>query len=151
MSPTGGPHGNIQLAMGAELRMQGRKAGHGRAYVEVGVILWRNPDRVVAPDVCFVSARSLPLRKSSEGYLETIPELIVEVRSKNDTVAYVNQKIADYLQAGVQLVWIVDSETKTVTEHRRGLTTRTFTSADSLTCPGIITDFELSVGELFAE
>ena len=33
----------------------------------------------------FILTASLPVRQSTEGYLETIPEIVVEVRSKNDT------------------------------------------------------------------
>ena len=39
----------------------------------------------------------MPIRESREGYLETIPELVVEIRSKNDSSAEINQKIAEYL------------------------------------------------------
>ena len=47
MSPPANQHGSIQAILCGELREQGEKCGHGVAYGEVGVILWRDPDRVV--------------------------------------------------------------------------------------------------------
>jgi Uma2 family endonuclease len=151
MSPTSDKHGEIQLAIGSELRTQGQQKGLGKAYVETGVILWKNPDRVVGPDVSFISTRSLPVRKPPEGYLETIPELVVEVRSKNDTAAYLNRKVADYLHAGVQLVWVVDPDTNTAVEHRTGVAPKNLTTADVLVCDDIIPGFRLPLAELFKE
>ena len=69
---------------------------------------WRNPDRLVGADAVFIANSSLPIRESSEGYLETIPDLVVEVRSKNDTLPAVQRKVDDYLTAGVKVVWVVD-------------------------------------------
>ncbi len=64
-----------------------------KARTEVGIVLWRNPDRVVGADVVFVAKKSLPIQRTKEGYLETIPELVVEIRSKNDSLKYVERKV----------------------------------------------------------
>ena len=124
MSPPGRRHSNLQSRISEALQSQGEKKGHGEAHSDVGVLLSKNPDTVVGPDNAFVTKHSMPIRESPENYLETIPELVVEIRSKNDTLAEFNRKAADYLQAGVQLAWIVDPQSKTVTEHRPGAAAR---------------------------
>lgn len=151
MSPTGDRHADVHLAIGSELKLQGERRGHGKAYVEVGVILWKDPFRVVGPDVAFVKRDSLPVKTSPEGYLETVPELIVEVRSKNDTKPYVARKVADYLATGVQLVWIVDPEVSTVEEHRPGLAQKTHSRDSILQCEDVIPGFRLSLADLFPQ
>ena len=78
-TPPGNEHGHVQLRIGSQLLIQGEAAGHGRAWTEVGVILRREPDRVVCPDAAFATKEHLPVRTSPEGYLETIPDLVVEV------------------------------------------------------------------------
>ena len=93
MVPPGNVHGAVQLNIGTQLKIQGDLKGHGKARTETGVILWRNPDRVVTPDVLFIANKSLPIRTSPEGYLETIPELVVEVRSKNDSPNYTRSNL----------------------------------------------------------
>ncbi len=119
--------------------------------MSAGVILWRNPDRCVGPDVSFVSKSKLPVQTSPEEYLETIPDLIVEVCSRHDTTAYLKRKAADYLQAGVLLVWIVDPASNTVIEHRPGISPKTLGSVDTLQCDDIIPGFRLPLTELFKD
>lgn len=151
MSPTGRRHGNLQSRIARALIEQGEDAGHGEAFSETGIILSRDPDSVAGPDAMFVTTRSMPIRESAEGYLETIPELVVEIRSKNDTSAYLNRKTAKYLQVGVQLVWVVDPEAATVTEYRPETSGKTLSKSDSLSCDDIIPGFRLPLDELFGK
>jgi Uma2 family endonuclease len=112
-------------------------------------VLGRNPDHVVGADSAFVMNRSLPMKVSPEGYLETVPELIVEFRSKNDTSAEISEKNADYLQSGARLVWLLDPDTETAVEHRPNTQPKTHRRSDTLTCDDIIPGFQLSAAELF--
>ncbi|HEX4608772.1 MAG TPA: Uma2 family endonuclease, partial [Urbifossiella sp.] len=84
MSPPGYRHGRVAARVVAELLTQGENQGLGEAGAEVGIVLRRNPDRVVGADAVFLLRASLPARLSPEGYLETVPDIVVEVRSKND-------------------------------------------------------------------
>jgi Uma2 family endonuclease len=118
--PPGDIHGAVQSNTVTEFKVQGERRRLGKARSDVGVILWRNPDHVLAPDALFIANASLPLRLSPEGYLETIPDLAVEVRSKNDTDKEIADKVKDYLKARVKVVWVADPDTKTVTAYRRG-------------------------------
>jgi hypothetical protein len=59
----------------------------------------------------------LPIRRTPEGYLETIPELVVEVRSKNDTLAALEHRAQDYLLAGAAVVWVVDPISRNVSDQ----------------------------------
>jgi Uma2 family endonuclease len=151
MSPPGRRHGELHASLGVALHIQGQQQGHGKVFVETGVVLWRNPDRMVGPDISFVASRSLPVRDSAEGFLETIPELVVEIRSKNDRQAEIDQKVADYLKAGVELIWNVDPATETVVEHRPKTEPRTLGKADTLECEEIIPGFRLALAELFQQ
>ena len=76
MPPPGDIHGAVQSNVVTQLKIQGEFRGLGRARTEVGLILRRNPDRLTGPDAVFATAALLPLRRSAEGYLETIPELV---------------------------------------------------------------------------
>lgn len=149
--PNSARHGSIQARIGAELHTLGKKHGIGRAFMNVGVVLWRRPDRVVGPDAAFVTNRSLPLRVSPEEFLETVPELVVEIRDTNDSISELRNKVADYLKAGVGLVWNVDPATESVVEHRPNGEPRSFGKRDTLQCENIIPDFQLALAELFRQ
>ena len=147
MAPPGDNHAAVDSNIIAELKIQGERAGHGKARTEVGIILRRNPDCVLGPDATFIANASLPLRLSPEGYLETIPELVVEVRSTNDTVRELERKAAEFLAAGVKLVWVVDPLRSIVTVFRTGQAPQTLQPTDTLTAEGIIPDFKLTVAD----
>jgi Uma2 family endonuclease len=149
MAPAGEPHADSQKAIIAELTFQGERRGYGKAYGEIGVILWKDPFRVVEPDAAFVKKESLPVKTSPERYLETIPQLIVEVRSKNDTKPYIERKIADYLHVGVQVVWVVDPDKATVAEHRPNAEPKDWARNETLQCDDIIPGFRLPLSTLF--
>jgi Uma2 family endonuclease len=149
MAPPGDSHGRRQAKIIHFLVMFGENQGHGEARGEVGIVLRREPDRVVGADAAFVLSKSLPVRKSPEGYLETIPELVVEVRSKNDFRPEIASKIEEYFDAGVELIWVIDSDARIVTAHRRGMPDQTFQQTETLTCY-LIPGFALPIASLFA-
>jgi Uma2 family endonuclease len=146
MPPPGDIHGAVGGNTVLHLKLAER-AGHGKARTEVGVILRRNPDRVVGPDACFIANASLPLKVSPEGYLETIPDLVVEVRSKNDTLAEMERKAGEYLAAGAKLVWVIDPIRSVAVVYQAGHGPRTLGPADDLTADDIIPGFRLTVAD----
>jgi Uma2 family endonuclease len=151
MVPPGDLHGAVQSNIATELKVQGERRGHGKARTEVGIVLWRNPDRVVGADIAFIANKSLPIQRTSEGYLETVPELVVEIRSKNDSLKYVERKVRDYLKAGVQIVWVPDSTALTVTVHTTANEPTVYAKNDTLQLPDLIPDFSMAVAEVFRE
>jgi Uma2 family endonuclease len=148
MPPPGDEHatrqaGIIYYLYSAQLR------GLGEVRGEVGIVLRRNPDRVVGADAAFILAASLPIHRSSEGYLETIPELVVEVRSPNDTRPEIAGKNQEYFDAGVQVVWLIDPSTRTVSACNADGSVQLFRDGDTLTCP-LLPGFGVAVALLFS-
>lgn len=148
MPPPGGIHGRRQARFGRYLLTEGEERGHGEAYTEVGLLLRRSPDHLVGADAAFVSAAQLPTRFSPEGYLITVPALVVEIRSKNDWQPEIDAKVRDYLTAGVSLVWVADPDARTVTAHQSGAAPVVFPAADALTAGAVIPGFAVLVGDL---
>lgn len=151
MSPPGADHAHRQARFVAYLMTYGEQAGHGRAYAEVGVLLRREPDHLLAPDAAFLTPDQLPPRLSPEGYLLTTPALVVEVRSKNDSWPELEAKAADYLTAGARLVWLADPQARTVTALRPGEPPRVYTAADILTAEPVLPAFAVPVALLLPE
>jgi Uma2 family endonuclease len=149
MVPTSYPHGNSQLKIGGRLLFYAEETGAGEAAVETGVLLWRNPDRVVGPDAMFIKAERLPPKINKSGYLETIPDLVVEVRSKSNGTSLVAKKVSDYLKAGVKVVWVVDPDNRTVAVHRQDRDVRILQHTDVLTCDDLLPGFRAEVARLF--
>jgi Uma2 family endonuclease len=148
MAPPGHAHGRRQAKIIQFLGIEGEDKGHGEACGEVAIVLRRNPDRVVGADAAFILNKSHPVRKSPEGYLLSIPELVVEVRSKNDSRPEIAAKNDEYFAAGVELIWVTDPDARTVTISRRGQTDEILQIADTLTSQ-LIPGFAIPVANLF--
>ncbi len=148
MSPPGYRHGRSAARFVGELLSQCEDRGLGEVGDEVAVILRRNPDRVVGADAVFLLPASLPPRLSPEGYLETIPEIVVEVRSKNDTGPEVVAKVGEYLAAGVKAVWVADPDDRSVAVHMPDAAPVVFGTTDTLTSP-LLPGFSVPVDRLF--
>lgn len=145
-------HGAVESNIATALKTQGEHAGHGKARSgDVGIVLGRNPDHVVGADAVFICNARLPIQRSDEGYLLTVPDLVVEVRSKNDTLAALTRKADEYLAAGARVVWIVDSINRNVVEHRPNQAARTFTDQDMLPADDVIPGFSLAVASALQE
>ena len=65
--------------------------------------------RYRVPDVC-VRLRSAP----SEQIVRTPPVLCIEVLSPDDRAGRVRERVRDFLEMGVVEVWVVDSDTRSV-------------------------------------
>lgn len=115
------------------------------------MILRRNPDRLVAPFAAFALHRSPRHRCSAEGYFEELPEIVVDVRTKFDSESEVLAKVAEYLAAGVRVVWDLDPEAKSLTLHRADREPQTFRPGDAITCPDVLPGFEIPAAVLFPD
>ncbi len=151
MSPTGGEHGQVEFDLG---RLLGNfVAEHKRGWVmggEVGIYIRRNPDRVRAADVAFISRERLP-HKPRPGFLEVAPELVVEVISPNDTWEEMRRKLEDYFSIGVDRVWVVEPENRAIVVYRSLTESQVLNEGDVLKGAGVLEGFTLPVASLFEE
>jgi Uma2 family endonuclease len=69
-------------------------------------IPWK-PRRILRADVSFIRADRMSEERLSEGFCTIAPDLAVEVVSPNDLIEELDEKVEEYLRAGVKLVWIV--------------------------------------------
>lgn len=150
MSPPGGRHGLASGNVLYALRTWAVGRRMGTVLTEVGVILRRDPDRVCAPDVCFLSRDRMPAVLIPAGYLEIVPDLIVEVVSPTDRPREVREKAEEWVRAGAGLAWVVDPERGTVEVYRAGVASETRTATDMLDAEPVLLGFAVAAGDLFA-
>ena len=117
---------------------------------ETGFTLTRSPDTVRAPDVAFVSKNRIPPADQKHKFAELGPDLVVEVVSPNDRASEIEEKVRDYLDAGVRLIWVVYPATQTITEHRPSTAVRCLAATDELQGYDILPGFCCRVAEVFA-
>jgi Uma2 family endonuclease len=107
------------------------------------------PNLVRRPDVSFIRFGRLPGERPAQGHERIAPDLAVEVISPNDLAHEIDQKIEEYLQAGVKRIWVVYPETRTVHIHRPDGSDTRLRENDELTGENILPGFRCRVGDFF--
>ncbi|MCX7012146.1 MAG: Uma2 family endonuclease [Candidatus Sumerlaeota bacterium] len=117
----------------------------GKVMAEVGFILSRDPDSVRAPDVSFIRAERLVVTKR---FSEVPPDLAVEIISPSDTYSGVLEKARMYLNAGVQEVWIIDPDAKSIEVRRTLHEAKVYQREETVETP-LLPGLSLPVASLF--
>lgn len=114
---------------------------------DTGFRIASDPDTVRAPDAAFLDVeRSKHI--TPRGYAAVAPNLVVEVLSPDDRPAEVLEKIADWLNAGVELAWVVDPERREVRVHRADGSVAIRSEEDLLSGEHVLPGFTCTVRDL---
>ncbi len=105
-------------------------------------------DSVRAPDIAFIRQERVPATREV-GFARVVPDLVVEVVSPNDTTAFIDDKVSEWLSAGVLLVWVVNPSLRTVTVYRQGQSPQQFKANELLAGEPVLPEFELRIAPLF--
>lgn len=107
------------------------------------------PNRVRKPDVSFVRRDRMPPEGIPRGMFRVAPDLAAEVVSPNDEYDDIDEKVADYYDAGVPLVWVVSPKTRTVLVYRPDGSARRLRETDDLTADPVVPGFRVRIADLF--
>jgi Uma2 family endonuclease len=86
--------------------------------------------------------------RAPEGFSDVVPDLAVEVLSPEDRPRQVFDKIGEYIQAGVRLVWVVDPRQRSAAVYRSLTDMRTLGLADSLEGEDVLPGFRCGLAEI---
>lgn len=150
MPPGGWDHGCEGMDIAVSLANHVRPHNLGRVSGgDTGFLLTIAPDTVRAPDVAFVRQERVPARGTQRGYFRGAPDLAVEVISPNDLYTEVDEKVAEWLEHGTRLVFVVNPRRRTVAVHRADGSVRVLTVEDTLDGEDVAPGWTLPVREIF--
>jgi Uma2 family endonuclease len=87
---------------------------------------------VRSPDVAFAGSERVPASTHDEiVFAELAPDLVIEVRSPRDRAGMLRVKVADWLRAGVRLVWLIDPRKRSAQVFRADGSTVTLTADEA--------------------
>ena len=143
--PAGGRHGSVTINLTVRLGVHVERTGAGQLFAaETGFTLARAPDTVRAPDIAFVTRERLP-DPIPAGFPEFAPDLAVEVLSPGDRPGEVLAKVADWLQAGTRLVWVIDAARRLARIYRQDGTQATLDEGEQLDGEGVLPGFSCAL------
>jgi Uma2 family endonuclease len=116
---------------------------------EAGFRLARNPDTTVGIDVAFVSKEVLESIPDASVFIEGAPVLAVEVLSPSDTQGDIKAKLKIYHDAGVPVVWIVNTDLRTVLVIRHSQKPKMYSEGEELTCDPELPGLRMPITKVF--
>lgn len=153
VTPASPLHGHLIVEVAYRLR--GYVAAHGapgKVYVDSGFVLGLPGDleRMRGPDVSFVSEAKVRAHPDPERLFRCTPDLAIEIDIASQRKPGGEQRIADYLKAGVRLIWAIHPRTRTANVYRADGTSRKLREHDVLDGEDVVPGFQLPLTELFS-
>ena len=122
----------------------------------VDLVIQRAPLRTRQPDILYLSAERSGVKGPAElrglQFLETPPDLVVEVLSASNSRGDIEERLADYKRIGVLERWLVSPEAETIEVLRlsaaEAATEAIFGFNDTLSSE-VMGDFTMNVRHIF--
>jgi Uma2 family endonuclease len=93
--------------------------------------------------------RAEKLKTSKRDFVELVPDLMVEIRSKSDRIKPLVEKIQLFLQLGCTVGILIDPDKLTLTVYRLNQEPIVLQNNDKLTIPDLLPGWELTVSEIW--
>ena len=149
-SLAGHVQGVYAMSIGVSLGTHVKANGLGEVYAAgTGFKLESDPDHVRAPDAAFVRRDRAEAVGDTPGYFPGAPDLGIEVISPSDRYTEVDEKVADWLNAGAQAVVVVNPRGRVVRVHRSLTNVVVLTESDTLDVSDIVQGWQMPVREIF--
>ena len=152
MSPASHQHGRIagKIIVWLGTYVQAHQLGEVYA-AETGFVLAHDPDTVRAPDVAFVRRERVEAAMTDEGYFPGAPDLAIEVISPDDRYTEVEEKVTDWLDAGSQMMIVLNPRQRRRMGkiYRSATLVTTLTIDDTLDGEDVVPGWTLPVRDLF--
>ena len=114
---------------------------------DTGFRIERDPDTVRAPDVAFVGRDRLA-GIPEEGYAGLAPDWVAEIVSPGDRPGELLEKVGQWLNAGVRLVWVLDPVRREARVYRPDGTVTRAGPEDELDGEDVLTGFRCPLCDL---
>lgn len=153
ISPGGLEHSQVTGRAFFLIETYNRRHRLGRVLTgEAGLVVARRPDTVRGADVAFISYVRLPRDLAERsGFLQSPPELVVEVLSRDTPWEKMEEKVADYHRFGVDLVWVLDLQTLTLRTYEREHPPKVFRDSDTVSADPHLPGFTSLVADFFQD
>ncbi|MEH1875381.1 Uma2 family endonuclease [Nostoc sp.] len=149
MPPTGGISGNREIKAGAYLLNWVESQDLGEVFSSSTGFRLANT-AVRSPDAAFVAKGRLPegWDQEEDKFINLAPDFVIEIRSKNDSLAKLKAKMEEYISNGVQLGWLIDSKNQQALVYRRDGSITQYPATAVLSGEDVVPGFSLPLRKL---
>jgi Uma2 family endonuclease len=112
-------------------------------------LLRHRPNLVRRPDVSFVRTGRFPNESLPAGHIQFAPDFAAEVIAPGEPYYDVEEKVREYRQAGVRLVWVVVPPSRSVLVRRLDGTVSEVLEDGELSGEDVVPGFRCRVADVF--
>ena len=118
MAPVGGGSGFNELEILTEVNIWRRQNGGVSVSSATGFLMPNGAMR--SPDACWVNETkwSQLTETQKKKFPPIVPDFIVEIRSESDSLKMLRAKMEEWVENGIRLGWLVDTQNKQVFIYR---------------------------------
>jgi Uma2 family endonuclease len=151
MSPVGGDSGNREMELGIDLGSWNRQTKLGKVFSSSTIL--KSPgggDR--SPDAAWIeSSRWQALTSEQRQKFPPIaPDFVIELRSRTDSPAMLQEKMEEYMSSDVKLGWLFNPPDQQVEIYRQGQAKEVRSLPTQLSGEAVLPGFTLQV-DLFTD
>lgn len=146
MPPTGGISGNREAKACAYLLVYVEQQDLGDVFSpSTG---FRLPNTAVkSPDAAFVAKGRLPENwdQQEDKFISVVPDFVIEIRSKSDSLETVKEKMQEYIENGVRLGWLIDRKNQCAFVYRADGSITQYPASATLNGEDVVLGFTLAL------
>lgn len=150
MPPTGANTGERNSEINFQLKLWSKKDKRGKVYdSSTGFKL---PDgATVSPDASWILNERLEefTPKQRERFLPICPDFVLELRSASDSLKESQRKMAEYIENGARLGWLIDPKNKRVQVYRANGKIEILENPNKISGEDVLQKFELDLTEIW--
>lgn len=150
MSPTGGETGKKNAELNADFVIWNRQKKLG--YIFDSSTCFRLPmGSNRSPDVAYIKKERWDKLTEEEKikFPPIAPDFVLELMSNTDSLKMLQEKMAEYMESGVKLGWLINPEKKEVEIYRQGKEKEILSNPQNLSGEDILLDFILDLTKIF--
>jgi Uma2 family endonuclease len=149
-SPTGSETGNWNSEFNGELGIWNRKYQLGKTFDSSAGFKLPN-GATYGPDAAWIRHEKWNALTPDEKkkFAPIVPDFIMELRSPSDRLESIQEKIAEFMESGCLMAWLIDPEAQHTTVYRADGSETTVPFTEILSGESVLPGFNVQLGELF--
>ncbi len=148
MHPVGAISGNRESEFNGLIWLWNRQTNLGKVFSYSTVFILPNGGKR-SPDVAWIANKrwdGLTLEEQ-EKFAPICPDFVIELRSRTDSLSQLQTKMQEYLNSGLKLGWLIDTQSQQVEIYRQNQPIEIMSLPAILSGENVLPGFDLEVSK----
>ncbi len=149
MAPTGWESSKRNSKLNIRIGIWNEQTGLGEVFDSSGGFTLPN-GAVRSPDVTWIKKSKIDTIPADVTFPEVVPDFVIELRSKSDSLKTLREKMQEYQDNGVRLGWLINPQQQEVEIYRLGGAVEVLNTPMTLSGEDVLPGFILDLTPIWA-